>query len=136
MFAFECSNPVWGRSTNPYNDAYTCGGSSGGEAALLAMDGSAIGIGSDVGGSLRIPAAYCGIYSLKPSQGRISPFGTRGKQNSSFRGRLAIVNLIPSCCSWLRGYQDCRGTYGTVRPPTTFCFVIEHYRSRTVPSRT
>lgn len=80
MFAFECCNPVWGRTTNPYNDKYTSGGSSGGEAALLSMDGSAVGIGSDIGGSLRIPAAYCGVYSLKPGSGRVSPIGARGKQ--------------------------------------------------------
>ncbi|KAF8239357.1 amidase [Tricholoma matsutake] len=78
LFTFECSNPVWGRTTHPYNDKYTCGGSSGGEAALLAMDGSAVGLGSDVGGSLRIPTAYCGIYSLKPGHGRISSAGARG----------------------------------------------------------
>ena len=79
MFTFECSNPVWGRTTNPYNDKYTCGGSSGGEGALLAMNGSALGIGSDIGGSLRIPAAYCGIFSLKPASGRVSYGGARGK---------------------------------------------------------
>lgn len=78
MFAFECSNPLWGRTTNPWNNKYTCGGSSGGEAALLAMDGSAIGVGSDVGGSLRIPTSYCGIYSLKPTAERISSVGTPG----------------------------------------------------------
>lgn len=78
MFAFECSNPVWGRTTNPHNDKYTSGGSTGGEGALLAMDGSVIGIGSDIGGSLRIPAAYCGIYSLKPATGRISFAGAQG----------------------------------------------------------
>jgi Asp-tRNA(Asn)/Glu-tRNA(Gln) amidotransferase A subunit family amidase len=77
MFAFECSNPLWGRTTNPSNKLYTCGGSSGGEGALLAMDGSVIGLGSDIGGSLRIPAAYCGIYSLKPTVGRICTLGTR-----------------------------------------------------------
>jgi amidase len=79
MFAFECSNPVWGRTTNPYNEDYTCGGSSGGEAALLAMDGAAAGIGSDIGGSLRIPTAYCGIYSLKPASGRVSYFGAKSE---------------------------------------------------------
>ncbi|KAF8733457.1 hypothetical protein AX14_003820 [Amanita brunnescens Koide BX004] len=78
MFAFECCNPLFGRTTNPYNDAYTCGGSSGGEGALLSMDGSAVGIGSDIGGSLRIPAHFCGIYSLKPSPGRLSFYGARG----------------------------------------------------------
>ncbi|KAF8957476.1 amidase [Flammula alnicola] len=71
MFAFECSNPVWGRTTNPYNENYTCGGSSGGEAALLAMDGSAAGVGTDIGGSLRIPTAYS-------ASGRISYVGAKG----------------------------------------------------------
>lgn len=79
MFAFECNNPLWGRTTNPYSDAYTCGGSSGGEGAVLAMDGSALGLGSDIGGSLRIPASYCGIYSLKPGVGRVSNVGTQGE---------------------------------------------------------
>ncbi|KAG2369045.1 amidase signature domain-containing protein [Suillus spraguei] len=77
MLAFKCSNPLWGRTTNPWNDKYTCGGSSGGEGALLAMDGSALGIGSDIGGSLRIPASYCGVYSLKPTAERVSSIGTQ-----------------------------------------------------------
>lgn len=78
MYAFECCNPLWGRTVHPYNDAYTSGGSSGGEAALIAMDGSPVGIGTDIGGSLRIPPAYCGIYSLKPANGRVSYHGARG----------------------------------------------------------
>ncbi|KAG2359185.1 amidase signature domain-containing protein [Suillus spraguei] len=77
MLAFECSNPLWGRTTNPWNNKYTCGGSSGGEGALLAMDGSALGIGSDIGGSLRIPASYCGVYSLKPTAERVSSIAVR-----------------------------------------------------------
>ncbi|KAJ3851791.1 amidase signature domain-containing protein [Lentinula lateritia] len=75
MFSFECNNPLWGRTTNPYNSKYTCGGSSGGEGALLAMDGAVFGVGTDSGGSLRMPAAYCGIYSLKPTSGRLSRYG-------------------------------------------------------------
>jgi Asp-tRNA(Asn)/Glu-tRNA(Gln) amidotransferase A subunit family amidase len=88
LFSFECNNPVWGRTTHPLNDSYSSGGSSGGEAVLLSMDGSAIGVGSDLAGSLRIPAAYCGIYSLKPSFGRISLAGIRGiifSLNHSYR---------------------------------------------------
>ncbi|KAG2353648.1 hypothetical protein BDR07DRAFT_1454442 [Suillus spraguei] len=77
MLAFECSNPLWGRTTNPWNNKYPCGGSSGGEGALLAMDGSALGIGSDIGGSLRIPASYCGVYSLKPTAERVSFIAVR-----------------------------------------------------------
>lgn len=83
MLSFECSNPLWGRSLNPHKTPngehnYTPGGSSGGEGALLAMDGSAIGFGSDIGGSLRIPPHFTGIYSIKPSPGRVSFTNTVG----------------------------------------------------------
>ncbi|KAH9935917.1 amidase signature enzyme [Epithele typhae] len=90
IFFFECSNPVWGRSLNPYSRSYTCGGTSGGEAALLALDGAALGWGSDIGGSLRIPAAFCGVYSLKPGFGRVSMAGAEGNW-SGFEG-IRTVN--------------------------------------------
>lgn len=61
LFAFECSNPIFGRTFNPFSATYTCGGSSGGEAVSLASNSSALGFGSDIGGSLRIPAHYCGM---------------------------------------------------------------------------
>lgn len=73
MLNFECRNPAWGQTSNPYSAAHTCGGSSGGEAALLSIGGSAFGIGSDIGGSLRIPTSYCGIYALKTTNGRTWP---------------------------------------------------------------
>ena len=79
MFAFESVNPLWGRTLNPHNPAFGAGGSSGGEAALIGGGGSPLGLGSDVGGSLRIPTAFCGIYSLKPGAGRVSAFGARGE---------------------------------------------------------
>lgn len=75
MLSFECGNPLFGFSSNPYDSNRTCGGSSGGEAALLAADGSSIGFGSDVGGSLRIPSAYCGNFALKPCYGRFASDG-------------------------------------------------------------
>ena len=53
MLSFECSNPLWGRTVNPYNKDYTSGGSSGGEAALLASKGASAGLGTDIGGALR-----------------------------------------------------------------------------------
>lgn len=78
LLSFECANPVWGVSSNPYSPNHTSGGSSGGEAAILAMDGAALGWGGDIGGSLRIPAHYCGIYSLKPGHGRIATSNNSG----------------------------------------------------------
>lgn len=70
LFSFECNNPIFGKTHNPFVKGYTCGGSSGGEAAALARNASPIGFGSDIGGSLRIPAGWSGIYSLKPTKGR------------------------------------------------------------------
>ncbi|KAL6691563.1 amidase signature domain-containing protein [Trichoderma pleuroticola] len=57
----------WGRTLNPHNIRLSAGGSNGGEAALIAMRGSVLGIGSDIGGSVRNPAAFCGIYGFKPT---------------------------------------------------------------------
>ncbi|ELU43699.1 amidase [Rhizoctonia solani AG-1 IA] len=78
MLSFECDNPLWGKTTNPYNESNTAGGSSGGEAAVLRFGGSALGMGSDIGGSLRIPTSYCGVYSLKPTNMRFSGRGAVG----------------------------------------------------------
>ncbi|RDW76672.1 Acetamidase [Aspergillus mulundensis] len=73
----ETNSNVYGRTVNPYNRLLTPGGSSGGEAALIGMRGSVLGIGGDIGGSIRCPAAHCGIYGLKPTTQRISLAGSR-----------------------------------------------------------
>lgn len=73
----ETDNNVTGRTSNPYNTFCSAGGSSGGEAALLSMCGSPLGIGTDIGGSIRIPSAFCGLYGLKPSFGRLPTYGAR-----------------------------------------------------------
>jgi len=72
---YECSNPVTGRTNNPWDLGRTPGGSSGGEAAAIAACCSPGGIGSDGGGSIRIPAHFCGIAGLKSTPGRISSRG-------------------------------------------------------------
>jgi len=77
MNTYACSNPVFGLTTHPLDNTRTPGGSSGGEACLISMGGSIFGLGSDVGGSLRIPAHFCGISSLKPTSGRIFERGRR-----------------------------------------------------------
>lgn len=69
---WETNNLVTGCTRNPYNTHYTSGGSSGGEGALLGSGASVIGIGSDVAGSIRLPAMFNGIFGHKPSTGLVS----------------------------------------------------------------
>ncbi|GFG29557.1 hypothetical protein Cfor_12374 [Coptotermes formosanus] len=71
----ETYNKINGTTNNPYDLRRTPGGSSGGEAALLASAGSVIGLGSDIAGSLRIPAAFTGIFAHKPTPGVVSHVG-------------------------------------------------------------
>ena len=75
LFAFESDNLIFGRTNNPYGLGRTCGGSSGGEAALIAACGSPLGLGSDCAGSVRLPAAFCGVASIKPTSGRLPRTG-------------------------------------------------------------
>ncbi|XP_077996177.1 vitamin D3 hydroxylase-associated protein-like [Glandiceps talaboti] len=75
MFSFSCSNPIYGETFNPYDCERSPGGSSGGEGALIGMNGSLLGLGSDIAGSVRVPAHFCGICSLKPTHRRLSGKG-------------------------------------------------------------
>lgn len=75
LWSYETDNHVTGRTSNPWDSERTPGGSSGGEAAAIASFCSGGGIGSDGGGSIRIPAHFCGIAGLKPTPGRISAAG-------------------------------------------------------------
>lgn len=64
---FETDNVIYGRTKNPYDLKRTSGGSTGGDAALIATACSPVGLGSDIGGSVRIPAAFCGVFGHKPT---------------------------------------------------------------------
>src|SRR5438270_7095832 len=75
LMAWETDNLLYGRTNNPWDLARTAGGSSGGEAAAIASGCSAGGVGSDGGGSIRVPAHFCGICGLKPTPGRIPATG-------------------------------------------------------------
>lgn len=77
MMMPETTNHVWGTTMNPLNRKLSAGGSSGGEAALLALKGSPLGIGSDIGGSIRIPAAFQNLYAIRPTFGRFPTHGSR-----------------------------------------------------------
>jgi len=83
LASLDSVNNVFGRTYNPFNRLLTAGGSSGGEGVLVAMKGSAIGFGTDIGGSIRVPAMCNGVYGYKPSVGRI-PYG--GQQLTGLQG--------------------------------------------------
>jgi Asp-tRNA(Asn)/Glu-tRNA(Gln) amidotransferase A subunit family amidase len=90
LMAYETDNLLIGKTSNPWNGEYSAGGSSGGQAAAIASGCSAGGVGSDGGGSIRVPAHFCGICGLKPTPGRISSNGHYPAANSAF-GWLGVV---------------------------------------------
>lgn len=75
MLSFDASNPIFGRTRNPRDPTRIPGGSSSGEAALIAAGASLFGIGTDIAGSTRVPPAFCGVCGLKPTLGRVSMRG-------------------------------------------------------------
>ncbi|KAJ7735382.1 amidase signature domain-containing protein [Mycena maculata] len=76
LIAIETESDVFGRTTNPYNTGHAVGASTGGGGALVACGGSKIEIATDLAGSARIPAHFCGIWGLKGSSGRFPMWGT------------------------------------------------------------
>jgi Asp-tRNA(Asn)/Glu-tRNA(Gln) amidotransferase A subunit family amidase len=84
LMAWETDNLLYGRTNNPWDLSRTAGGSSGGEAAAIAAGLSAGGVGSDGGGSIRVPAHFCGICGVKPTPGRIPSTGHYPKAGGPF----------------------------------------------------
>uniref|UniRef100_A0A5F7ZZQ1 Fatty-acid amide hydrolase 1 n=1 Tax=Macaca mulatta TaxID=9544 RepID=A0A5F7ZZQ1_MACMU len=78
MFSYDCSNPLFGQTVNPWKSSKSPGGSSGGEGALIGSGGSPLGLGTDMGGSIRFPSSFCGICGLKPTGNRLSKSGLKG----------------------------------------------------------
>jgi amidase len=92
----ESVNNVFGRTVNPRNRNLTTGGSSGGESVLLTFRGSFLSVGGDIGGSIRHPCSFTGLYGLRPSHGRVS---YRRVANTSL-GQKAVRSCAgPRCCS-------------------------------------
>ncbi|KAJ7737081.1 amidase signature domain-containing protein [Mycena metata] len=92
------THSFWGQVVNPFNTNLTAGGSSGGCSALVAFGGSPLSIGSDIGGSLRSPAAACGLWTLKPTTLRIP----RGAGKLPMPGADSIVATFGPICRSLR----------------------------------
>ncbi|KAH7342550.1 general amidase-like protein [Rhexocercosporidium sp. MPI-PUGE-AT-0058] len=103
LSALDSDNNVFGRVLNPRNRKVTAGGSSGGEGALIGMRGSVLGVGTDIGGSIRIPAMCNGLYGIKPSAQRVPYVG----QESGARKGASRIGLTASAGPISVSMRDC-----------------------------
>ncbi|KAE9373330.1 amidase [Stipitochalara longipes BDJ] len=114
MMHLETDSNLYGVTVNPYKRNVSAGGSSGGEGALIGMRGSCLGIGSDIGGNIRSPAANCGIYGFKPTAFRIptdgwcstmagaDPIpGVIGPMSTSLEGIKLFMKTVVNSNPWL-----------------------------------
>lgn len=92
--ALETVSNLWGRTLNPFNTKLGAGGSSGGDGALVAMKGCPMAPSSDIGGSIRIPAAYNGLYAMRPTSLRIP----KGGWESTKTGQISIRDSSGPVC--------------------------------------
>jgi amidase len=134
---FQTDSPLFGRTNNPWNLACTPGGSTGGGAAAVAAGLSPLELGGDIGGSIRIPAHFCGIFALKPTEYRVSNAGVVGRKAGSLTsvrhlrvlGPLArSVADLQLCLSLIEG-ADGRDWQVQSAPTETSCeSLLTHYR--------
>lgn len=132
LAALDSHNNVFGRTLNPANKALTAGGSSGGEGALVAMRGSPLGIGTDVGGSIRIPAMCNGLVGVKPSHGRV-PYA--GQEAGSLPGSSKL-GIEATAGPIARTVRDCELLLRVVGDASPWLFdpdVLPHSWTQQLP---
>ncbi len=93
---WQSYNPVYGTTSNPWNTAHTPGGSSGGSAAALAAGLTGLELGTDIGGSIRVPAHYCGVFGHKPTWGICPNFGDPATSRTAMNDIAALGPLARS----------------------------------------
>lgn len=101
LMAGETVNNIIEYTWNPKNRNLSCGGSSGGEGALIGLRGSPLGFGTDIGGSIRIPAAFNGLYGLRPSSGRL-PYEGMANSMDGQNSMLSVVGPLATSIGGLR----------------------------------
>jgi amidase len=109
----QCNSPLFGRTNNPWNDGCTPGGTTSGGAAAIASGMSPLEFGSDIAGSVRLPAHYCGIFSMKPTEHAVSMAGHIPEPPGAIRAvrRMAVAGPLA------RSIQDLRIAFEAVRGP-------------------
>ncbi|MCJ1368345.1 hypothetical protein MMC16_007487 [Acarospora aff. strigata] len=114
LMHLETSSNLFGVTVNPFNRSLTSGGSSGGEGALIGLRGSCLGVGSDIGGSIRSPAAHNGLFGLRPTSLRVPSVGisaerigsgyidgTLGPLSTSLSGIKMFMKIVLAAKPWL-----------------------------------
>ena len=114
LMHLETSSNLYGVTVNPFHRNLTSGGSSGGEGALIGLRGSCLGIGTDIGGSIRSPAANCGLYGLRPTSYRLPTDGWSatmlaqeqivaviGPLSTSLEGIKLVMKTVLAASPWL-----------------------------------
>jgi amidase len=109
----QSDNPIFGRSNNPWRLERTPGGSSGGAAAALAAGMTPFDIGSDIGGSIRIPSHFCGLFGLKPTENRVSSAG----HIPELPGLPRSVRIMASIGPMARSVEDLALLYQIISGP-------------------
>ncbi len=93
-FCQETDNKLYGRTNNPWDLNRTVGGSSGGEGALIAVGGAAVGVGSDIGGSIRFPSHFTGVVGFKSGRGQVSQIGHFPYMENPLQARMQGIGAI------------------------------------------
>src|SRR5579871_1559422 len=110
----DCDNPVFGPASNPWDLSRTPGGSSGGEGAAVAAGLNAFGLGSDTGGSVRIPSHFCGVAGLKPGWATVSRTGHLPPESASSPPLHNVATVGPLA----RCVDDLTLVYNVIKGPT------------------
>ncbi len=110
---FQTNSPLFGRTNNPWNHECTPGGSTGGGASAIAAGLSPLELGSDIGGSIRVPAHFCGIFGLKPTEHRVSTFG----HIPELPGRPKTIRYLQTVGPLARSVEDLRLCLSLIEGP-------------------
>lgn len=113
LLDIQSSNPIFGRTNNPWNIERTAGGSSGGAAAALASGMTPFEIGSDTGGSIRLPSHFCGVFGLKPTENRVSQAGHVFSSPDALRSFRLTASIGPMA----RSVEDLALLYPIIAGP-------------------
>jgi amidase len=123
---FQTNSPLFGRANNPWNLSYTSGGSSGGGGAAVAAGLSPLDVGNDLGGSIRIPAHFCGVFGLKPTEHRVS---------SSLPGQPRTLRYLLASGPIARSIADLRLCLSVIEGPDGQEWEVPPSPRLTVPER-